>query len=493
MFILPGRLRIYVKGLTGNNEFADKIAHFLSCKKGIKKVSANQYTGNVLVFFREDFIDVSYIEKLIYGINSKIDCTSLEVDLNSTSLPIKKGFPDIEKKIKSIYNKLIPIVFTFSSISFIASGNPLVPLSALVLVCPYMIYLSTQVTLRSAVAIAYLNGININNPSKLEIASKIDTLVFDNTALLTTDKCKVSNIISSGSYSENRILMLAASCGQNIDDPIFKALVEEASNRNLELKHASNVRVCEKRGISCIIGNKGFNIGNKKQFNGKNLFTVNHLINERKLKHFGQYPVFVEYNHKIIGVIGFLYAIDKNCILAIEAVRETGIENIKIVSEENEELVKYIALKVGIDSYDANLQYESKLEKIAELKCEGKIIALVQNGLHNCEPNQFADIGITMTKTNSEYFDFVIANDDLMAVSQIINISKHARAIISQNCIISIGLDAIGIILVLTNSITPYSALLYKFINSFIVLLNASKPVKYQTNISKRVKIFGRL
>lgn len=603
IFILPGRLRICIRGLKGNNNFAKNIDHYLSGIAGITKVTTNHYTGNVLVLFSEEHIKISSIENIIYEIKSKMNSSSLESEQSSKILPfpkdnlsikstpilgimacsgllaywvVNKSFPlsrkngmlplaislfagypilrkgvgilkqtrrvnyhlilgltaligifinqsafgllalltayatgfveelvnrkaairiandpineqlELEKAINSVYRKLIPIVFAVSAFLFISSGNLLIPLSVLVLMFPYIIYPSILVTLRTAAANAYSNGIIINNQSKLELVGKVDTIVFDNTGLLTSGKCKVANIIPTGRNSKNRILMLAASCGQNIEDPIAKALVEEAANRNLEHKYASNTRVCMERGISCIIDNKDFNIGNKKQFTGKKLFTGSNLTNERRLKHLGQYPVFVAYNHKIIGVIGFLYAINENCIPAIEAIRETGIENIKILSEENEEIVKTIALEVGIDDYDANLQYESKTEKIAELKKQGRTIALVNQGLNDCQPIQNADISITILKTGSEPIykcsDFVITNSDIRSIPQIIDQSKYIREVLSQNYIISLGVDAIGVILVLTSSITPYSALLYKFLNSIIVLLNARKPTKYKIN-----------
>jgi len=279
--------------------------------------------------------------------------------------------------------------------------------------------------------------------------------------------------------------MLAASCGKKCEDPIAKALVQETENRKLELKHASNTKICIEHGISCKIDRKEVIVGNKKQFRERKLSIGNQLLDERRLLHSGQYPIFVAYDHRIIGVIGFLFDINKACIQAIEAVRETGIENIKIISEESEEMVKNIAFKVGIESYDANLMPESKIEKIDELKEEGRTIALVLGG-YNDYPDQKADISITVLNTDKaricKYSDFVITNGDLSLIPKIIGLGQYTGEVLLQNYVISLGLDAIGIVLVLTSSITPYSALLYKFLNSFIVLMNARKPLMYNLN-----------
>lgn len=466
MFVLPGRLRICITGLNGNRKFADNIDRYLSGVQGIRKITANQYTGNVLVFFTEEYIDILSIEKLIYEARYKIDFEDAELLKQTSRVHYRNPAHEqleTEKNIKGVYHKLIPIVFSVSLLSFIASGNLLLPLSVLVLTNPYMLGLSSRVALRSAAANARLNGILVNNPSKLEVAGKADTVVFEMTDFLTTGKCKVSNIIPIGRNSVNRILMLAASCARNSEGPVADALVGEAENRKLELKHVSGSSFCIERGISCMIDGKDVFVGSKKQLTGRSLFTGSHLVNERKIRHLGQYPVFVAYNRKIIGVFGFQYNINENCVPAIEAMRETGIEDIKIITEEDEETVKNIALEAGIDSYDADLEPESKMGKIAELIGEGRTIALI---------NKNSDM-------NS---DFVITNGDLRSIPKIIGLSKYTMEVVSQSYIISLGLDAVGILLVFTNSITPYTALLYKFVNSFIILLNARKPVKYKIN-----------
>lgn len=484
-FILPGRLRIFIIGLNGNRKFAERIDHCLSGTKGIGKVTANQYTGNVLVYFKEEYIDISSIEKRIDELRHEIDSEGVEIFKHTRGVNNRyQVYEQLEKNIKRVYGKLVPAALAVSLISCIVSGNFLLPLSVLVMVHPYMIYRSVKVALRSAAANAYKNGIIINRPSKLETAGKVDTIVFHNISLLTAGNCKVSNIIPTGRNSENRILMLAASCACTREDPIAKALIDEAANRNLEIKQVSNFKVCMDRGITCKIDGKEVLVGNKKQLAERNLFTESHLLNERKLKHLGQYPIFVTYNHKIIGIIGFHYVINKNSIPAIEAMRETGIDTIKIMTEENEEIVKNIALEAGIESCEVNLQPESKMKKIAELKSEGKTIALIQDGFHDCLPVQTEMINITFSNTNRSLIhkcsDFVIINGDLRSIPRIIDLGKYTEEVILQNGIISLGLDAIGTLLLLTNYITPYTALLYKFVNGFIVLLNARKPIKYK-------------
>lgn len=487
MFILPGRLRICIKGLNGDRKYAGGIQNYLSGMKGIKKITANPYTGNVLVFFNEEYIDIFTIEKLIHETKLKMNSAVTTTVQDSACIPTQKGNADIKNtNIKSVYGKLIPIVSILSLIAFVVSGNLLALLSTLVMLYPFIVYPSALLTLKSAAANTYLKGIIINNLSKLELALNTDTVVFSNTGLLTTGRYKVSNIIPEGRSSENRVLMLAASCGKKSNDPTAKVLMEEAANRNLELKYASNTSVCANQGISCMIDKKEVLVGNKKQLAARNLFTANNLANERKLRHLGQYPVFVAYNNKIIGIIGFRYTINKNCIPAIEEMRQVGIESIKIITEENEEMVRSIALETGIESFEANLKPESITEKIAKLKGEGRTIALIKDRLNDCTSKQTADISISVLNNSNgltyEYSDFVIINGDLSLIPRLIELSKYTGEVISQNYIISLGLDAIGIILVLTGSISPYTALLYKLANSLFILLNARKPLKYKIN-----------
>ena len=123
---------------------------------------------------------------------------------------------------------------------------------------------------------------------------------------------------------------------------------------------------------------------------------------------------------------------------------------------------------------------------MVELNAQGRKIALISKGVNCCSQIQISDVAIIFSNTNvdlkHECWDFTITNNDLSLIPKIIELSKYTKEVIWQNCIISSGLDAIGMILLLTKAITPYSALLYKFANSIIVLLNARKPVNYRFN-----------
>ncbi len=483
MFILPGRLRISIKGLRGNAKFAERINGRLSDTAGIEHAAASRHTGNVLVFFYKEQIDAAAIKRLIYEAAHPADAALPE----AVRHPADIGNLQAVRNVDRVYSKAVPIVIAASSFFFAASANLLAPLAILALIHPYMVYLSSRITLRSAAAAAESKGIRIIEPSKLETAADTDIVVFDGTGLLTGGSCKVEAIVPAGRYSENRVVALAASCWQNRDEPLAKALLEEASHRRLELKEASNMRIGRDGRTTCSIDGKEVLIGNKRQLSGKNLIGGMNPVSERRLRQSGQYPVYVALNRKIIGLIGFTCSVDDSSIRAVEALRETGVEEIALISEESPEAMGNIAFEAGIDSCSSDLSLEDMAESVSDFKACGKRVAII-TGRHCNIPGNAADIVISFSDAHDSPAerkpDFVITQKDLRLAPELINLGKYSREVVLQNCIISLGADAIGVIAVFAGILTPYWAVFYKLASSIIVLLNASRPAYYKIQVN---------
>lgn len=483
MFILPGRLRISIKGLYGNAGFAERINGRLSATAGIQHAAASRHTGNVLVFFNKEQIGAAAVKRLIYEAAHPADAALIE----AVRYPADIGRLQAVKNVDRVYNKAVPIVFAASSFFFAASASLLAPLAILALIHPYMVYLSSRITLRSAAAAAESKGIRIIEPSKLETAAETDVAVFDGTGLLTGGSCKVEAIVPAGGYSENRVVALAASCWQNRDEPLAKALLEAASRRRLELTKASNISIGRDGRAACSIDGKEVLVGNKRQLSGKSLIGGMNPVSERRLRQSGQYPVYVALNRKIIGLIGFTCSVDDNSIRAVEALRETGVEEIVLLSEESPEAVENIAFEAGLDSCSADLPPEDMAESVSDFQACGKRVAVITDR-HCSIPGNAADIVISFSDARGgpagRKPDFVITQRDLRLVPELMDLGKYSREIVLQNCILSLGADAIGVISVFAGILTPYWAVFYKLASSIIVLLNASRPAYYKIQVN---------
>ncbi|MBC8062211.1 MAG: cation-translocating P-type ATPase [Clostridiaceae bacterium] len=512
MFVLPGRLRIYIKGLNGNSKLAENIIRGLLIANGIKKVLANQYTGKVLVTFNEECINILNIKKLIFDAvtRNEHDEAYLPAEKGITALKQRKlttaallekpkymagsiFFPkskshQIQNNTNLIY-KIAPLIFTVASIYFAISGKFLAALSVIVLISTYTIYPISLLSLRAAARNALSRGITINNPAALEIVKNVDTIVFENIDVLVRDNYSVSKIIPTGVVSEKRVLMLAAACANKNENPMAAAFLKEAVIRNINPLSASNIHFSSHNEISFIVNGKEVIIGNKNQFEARDIFTGSHFEDEKKMLNLGQYPVYVAYDNKNIGIIGLQFDLGQRCISAIEAIRETGIEHIEIFSHHEEIMVRNIAYELGIEHYYANLQFEEKKARISNLKKQGRFIALICDAISNGEHNHSPAIGMVILNSDGisvdNYWDYVITNGDLNSISKIITLEKYTSEVIMQNYIFSLGFDTITLLLLLTNSITPYWALVYKLVSSVIVIVNANKPEKF---MHKQVK-----
>lgn len=603
MFLLPGRLRIAIKGLRGNRLFAGRIEDTLKKMKSIEKACANPYTGRVLVIFDEAGTDASSIEAAIQSIR-KFGKIPEQPEEQNPSLPIVaekrsrvaikpllvlgggmvavwaachrqfarqfvkknralvgasvflsaliilgKGYrqyrqtkqinsdlvlgmsalasllmrqapfglfitllalaaeqleapgllykalpqqardtTSIEKQIWQRYRRIIRPVALLSVLSAIILKNPAVILASLAIITPYTLSPSIRALMAAMADQSEKRGIIIHSPAKAIQASKLDTVVLTHTDILTQGNMRVQTVIPEGTHTENQVLTLAASCGQKGADSSSRALVSEAQDRRLAIKHVYHQRYDSLTGLSCLLDQKEILIANRRQLRGHHLYTAGLLMNERRLRHSGQYPLFIVHNHKVIGMVGLRGELAAQSLEGLEALRETGIRSIHLLSEENPDFIESIARDAGLDQLEGHLGDQDRHRRIEEWIGEGRSVAVITHKPYTAKDEQLEHLSILIDPAGhtESYSDIVLTQGDLRDIRWLIDLGKYANQIMQQNVILTLGLNAVVVSLVLSGALTPCTGLFMKLINSAAVLLNAKRvdsyKVKYLTS-----------
>ncbi|MCX7842145.1 MAG: HAD-IC family P-type ATPase [Clostridia bacterium] len=544
-FILPGRLRIRVANLKGRKEYAQSIVACLSQIQGITRIEANYYTSNVLVLFDESRIDAYNLEDLIYKaryhnpgnranpkfpldrklrekdkagneetgipvygqITSALAGKRILIGLSVFSFLIIKeipvgflilgtllasniafryigkaiskrleicrnleGFvPDFAKSLPA-YNRQIERMVLFTVIaSLILSRSYTMPIGVLLAAYPYYLPAALKSDLDRTAACLCSKGIIIKNTATLETAANIDTIAFEKTGILVSDDLKIGDIMPSGRNSEGRVLQLAACSPGIANQPFGKALIDEAAVRGM------HCRVDKKQ---LLVGNKDLMLHNKISLKG-------HASKEKKLSHLGQSTVYVAYGGKIAGIIGIKEPVDANSLKAIEAIRQTGITDIRILSGTSKEMVEALAQELGIKTYAGDLLPYEKANIIISEKEQGRTVAMVGSGENDYPALTSSSIGILILKGNGapsfEYSDVILINGNLMSIPALIYSGKQAMEKAQQSYTLSSGFSIIGIILVAAKALNLYGALIFSSLTGLIVMLNSARHSKYLT------------
>ena len=397
---------------------------------------------------------------------------------------------DFENTIDPYYHKMMPFTVFASFISFAVTRDPMMLLSVLLVACPKPAYTATPMALRTAIMNAYANGILIKRPRSIEDISKLNKVVFDKTGTLTTGKPKVRDIIKIGNIDEERILSIAASCERENRHPIATAIRTEAEGRGIQLLDVTDLEYLIGKGVKGKLDGKLVLIGNKKMMTHYHVSMADFKTKEKKLKHFGQSPVYVVDDHRVIGLIGIQDILKKDGLSSVERIRELGISHIEIISGDESEIVNQIGLEIGADMYQGNMLPEDKIKWISKLRDRGEVVAMVGDGINDCPALSKADIGIAITDRGNHdaaiCADIVITNGSMHSIPSIIDLGKHTMENIYQNHTLSIGMNTIGIILALTKTIGPFTASLYNDIHTLFIMINSMRPIRYKMNYLDR-------
>ncbi len=349
----------------------------------------------------------------------------------------------------------VPIVFVIalvSSIIWAISGQSLVFaltifIAVLVIACPCALGLATPTAIMVATGKGAEYGILIKGGEALETTHKINTIIFDKTGTITEGKPEVTDIITIGDISKNRLLQIAASAEKGSEHPLGDAIVRGAEKEKLEIIKLDSFEAIPGYGIRVIEEGKVVLLGNKKLMVEKGI-SLSSLENESdRLASEGKTPMYIAMGKEIAGIIAVADVVKESSAKAIKKLHEMGIE-VAMITGDNQRTAQAIARQVGIDRVLAEVLPQDKSNEVKKLQAEGKVVSMVGDGINDAPALAQADIGIAIgsgTDVAMESADIVLMKSDLMDVPTAIQLSKSTIRNIKQNLFWAFGYNILGI------------------------------------------------
>jgi len=349
----------------------------------------------------------------------------------------------------------VPVVAAIAVLAFLAwliSGQTIVFsltifISVLVIACPCALGLATPTAIMVGTGKGAECGVLIKSGEALETAHKINTIVFDKTGTITQGKPEITDIITAGDITQDRLLEIAASGEKGSEHPLGEAIVRGAQNKNLELKRVYDFRAIPGRGIEAVIDGEDTIIGNRKLMD-ENGISLDELENESDiLANKGKTPMYIAIAGKLSGIIAVADVVKESSARAIMKLQSMGIK-VTMITGDNMKTAQAIANQVGIDSVLAEVLPQDKSNEVKKLQAEGKKVAMVGDGINDAPALVQADIGIAIgsgTDVAMESADIVLMKSDLMGVPTAIQLSKSTIRNIKQNLFWAFGYNVAGI------------------------------------------------
>jgi Cu+-exporting ATPase len=351
--------------------------------------------------------------------------------------PIQK----IADRVAAYFVPFVTIVAFVSALSWYFIGNIglqfslLVFVSVTVIACPCALGVATPAALLVGTSKGAQNGILIKGGDYLEIARKVTAVVFDKTGTLTVGKPSVTDVVPIGKIDSDTIVRLSASVERGSEHPLAEAIEKEASARSLVVVEPSEFEAIPGKGVKAKVQEKTVVLGNRKLIAE---MSVNLLEIEEKitsLEEEGKTLMFLVLNGALAGVIAAADTLKEHSKETIEELKKMGIDVIMLTGD-NERTARSIAGILGIERVFAEVLPQQKEAVIQKLQNEGKIVAMVGDGVNDAPALAKADVGIAIgsgTDVAKETGGIVLVKEDLRDVVIAIKLSKATVRKIKQN------------------------------------------------------------
>ena len=361
--------------------------------------------------------------------------------------------------------------------------------TVMVITCPHALGLAIPLVISSITFLAAKNGLLIRNRTAFEKAHKIDTIIFDKTGTLTTGKFGVTNVVPLGEWNNDKILSYIASIEINSEHSIAQSIVAKAKEKNIEAPKAQNFKAFSGKGVVGIINSTEIFIGNEKILELTEISKQelqNALKKSQELQNQGKTVVIVATKNKIEGLVALSDIIRKTAKKACNKLKKMGYE-IVMITGDNQQTAKYIAEQLGIKRFFAQVLPDQKSKKVKTLQQEGKVVAMVGDGINDAPALAQSDVGIAIgagTDIAVETSDVILTQNNPLDVVNIIKLSKITNRKMLQNLVWATGYNIITIPLaagIFYNwgvVLTPAIGALIMSLSTVIVAIN-SKLIKF--------------
>ena len=320
-------------------------------------------------------------------------------------------------------------------------------IAVLVISCPCALGLATPVAITVATGKAAEKGILIKSAASLELLGRVNTVVLDKTGTVTEGKPQVTDVLCVPGVTEEELLCAAASLEKPSGHPLADAIVQEAARRSIPLCGVSDFTTVSGGGVQAVLDGKTLYAGNDRYMDliGAGVSVLRSAAEELAAQ--GKTPLYFAEEHRLLGVVAVADVVKPDSAAAIAALRRGGCE-VVLLTGDNQRTAEAIARQVGVDRVIAQVLPQDKARCIQELQKEGRLVAMVGDGVNDAPALVTADVGLAIgagTDVAIESADVVLMRSSLMDIVDAAALSRAALRNIRQNLFWAFFYNAIGI------------------------------------------------
>ena len=363
----------------------------------------------------------------------------------------------IQRMVDVVSGRFVPAVVLVAAITFAVwyavgpeprlAFATVSAVSVLVIACPCALGLATPISVMIAIGKAATHGVLVRDGDALQRARKVDTVVLDKTGTLTLGRPAVTLAEAAAGFGRREFVRIAASVEALSEHPAARAIADYARAEGIPLGEARHFAAHPGRGASAVVEGQRVLVGSPPFLGGAGVDTAPVDAHLGRVAGDGATPVVVAVGGVVVGVFGVADAVRQGAREAVEGLTRRGVE-IMMLTGDTEAAAGRVAELTGVAQVRARATPEEKARVVEALRAEGRVVAMVGDGINDAPALATADVGIAMGSGTDVALltgDVALMGDSLRGVDTLLRISGAAHRNIVQNLFGAFIYNAIGI------------------------------------------------
>jgi Cu+-exporting ATPase len=319
--------------------------------------------------------------------------------------------------------------------------------SVLIIACPCALGLATPLSVMVGTGKGAEHGVLIRSAEALETAHKLQTIVLDKTGTITKGEPALTDVVPVDPFTEDDLLRLVASAERSSEHPLGQTIVRGAGGRGVALVEPSDFDSVTGWGIQAVVDGRSVLVGTRQLLADHGIDASGLETSATRLSAQGKTAILTAVDGSPAGVVAVADTLKNDSPRAVRALRERGLE-VVMITGDNRRTAEAVARQVGIDRVLAEVLPEDKALEVRRLQDEGKLVAMVGDGINDAPALAQADVGIaigTGTDVAIEAADVTLISGALGGVVTTVGLSRATMRNIRQNLFFAFVYNALGI------------------------------------------------